>query len=170
MLDFDGGGVLAGEWGGIVKEQAPDLLDRLVVEQSPSGACHVVYRCEAPVARNQKLARRAVLGGLGNPAALIETRGEGGLFLCAPTPGYTLLQGTFANVPLLTAAERETLIEAARLLGVSRTLFYGLLSAARDPVGLRLGRCRRWSVDELRAWTAAGAPPLSRWSSTRGRL
>jgi predicted DNA-binding transcriptional regulator AlpA len=103
-------------------------------------------------------------------AALIETRGEGGLFLCAPTPGYTLLQGTFANVPLLTAAERETLIEAARLLGVSRTLFYGLLSAARDPVGLRLGRCRRWSVDELRAWTAAGAPPLSRWSSTRGRL
>ena len=47
------------------------------------------------------------------PLTLIETRGEGGLFLCAPTPGYELMQGDFADLPVLTEAERELLLEAA---------------------------------------------------------
>ena len=44
---------------------------------------------------------------------LIETRGEGGLFLCHPTSGYTLEQGSFQDLPVLTEAERKILIEAA---------------------------------------------------------
>ena len=44
---------------------------------------------------------------------LIETRGEGGLFLCAPTPGYELIQGDFTELPVLTETERELLLEAA---------------------------------------------------------
>jgi hypothetical protein len=47
---------------------------------------------------------------------LIETRGEGGLFLCAPSPGYVLEQSSFENPPILTEAERNVLIEAARAL------------------------------------------------------
>jgi hypothetical protein len=116
MIDFDGRGVLYKPWADLVNGDAPGLLDRLVIERSPSGGCHVVYRCEAPVAGNQKLAQRAVLGGLGNPATLIETRGEGGLFLCDPTPGYNLQQGLFTGLPVLSAAERDILIEAAQAL------------------------------------------------------
>jgi len=36
----------------------------------------------------------------------IETRGEGGLFLCSPTAGYELLQGDLAELPVFSAAER----------------------------------------------------------------
>jgi len=54
--------------------------------------------------------------------------------------------------------------EAAKMLAISRTTWYALLSAGRAPPGCRLGRCRRWSVLELGAWSAAGAPPLSRWT------
>jgi hypothetical protein len=44
---------------------------------------------------------------------LIETRGEGGLFLCAPTPGYDMVQGDFTSLPVLTEDQRNTLLEAA---------------------------------------------------------
>jgi hypothetical protein len=44
---------------------------------------------------------------------LIETRGEGGLFLCAPTPGYELVQGDFCNLPVLSEAERDVLLQTA---------------------------------------------------------
>ena len=35
------------------------------------------------------------------------------MFLCAPTPGYVVLQGSFTELPVLTEAERTLLIEAA---------------------------------------------------------
>jgi hypothetical protein len=44
---------------------------------------------------------------------LIETRGEGGLFLCAPTPGYDIAQGSFEDLAVLDESERAILIEAA---------------------------------------------------------
>ncbi len=44
---------------------------------------------------------------------MIETRGEGGLFLCAPTPGYELIQGSLTDLPVLTATERDILLSAA---------------------------------------------------------
>jgi hypothetical protein len=44
---------------------------------------------------------------------LIETRGEGGLFLCAPTLGYSLEQGSLTEIPVLTPQEREILLETA---------------------------------------------------------
>jgi len=44
----------------------------------------------------------------------IETRGEGGYFLCAPSFKYELLQGRFEALPVLTAAERDVLLGAAR--------------------------------------------------------
>ena len=60
------------------------LLASLVVESTPSGGKHVVYRCEGKVEGNQKLAQGVRDGKI---ATLIETRGEAGLFLCAPSPG-----------------------------------------------------------------------------------
>ncbi len=47
---------------------------------------------------------------------MVETRGEGGQFLCAPSPGYELLQGDFTAVPEISAQERHLLIEAAMSL------------------------------------------------------
>lgn len=38
---------------------------------------------------------------------LIETRGDGGLFLCAPSRGYTMLAGDLAELSLRAAARRD---------------------------------------------------------------
>ena len=134
LLDFDVGGELYPAWRERVIAADPDLLDRLVVEQSFSQGRHVVYRCESPICGNLKLARRrqpvsgpelvTICGKRYVPyrdadgqwyvlLTLIETRGEGGIFLCAPSPGYTLQQGQFTDLPVLTEAQRELLLETA---------------------------------------------------------
>jgi len=106
VIDFDNGGELYDAW----RAKAPQgLVSRLVVERTPSGGYHAAYRCESPVAGNLKLAR----GDRGGERkSLIETRGEGGLFLCAPSDGYELLQGAYDSLPVLTAEERQALINA----------------------------------------------------------
>ncbi|MCR5414832.1 MAG: AAA family ATPase [Kiritimatiellae bacterium] len=109
-LDFDNAGELFGAW----KEKVdPALYAKLAVERTPSGGYHAIYRSEAEADRNLKLARGERDAKL---KTLIETRGEGGLFLCAPTDGYSLVQGDFAHIPLLSADERTALLEAARSL------------------------------------------------------
>jgi len=69
-----------------------------------------------------------------------------------------IADSTTAPPPVLLVDAKE----AARLIGISRTLLYGLVSAGRAPPGCRLGRCRRWHVRELEAWSAAGAPAMVR--------
>lgn len=109
-LDFDNGGELFAAW---IEKVDTGLLAQLVIEQTPSGGYHVCYRCESPVEGSLKLAR-----GIrdGRQKTLIETRGEGGLFLCAPTEGYVLQQGDFAHLPTITPDARQALLDAARSL------------------------------------------------------
>ncbi|OQB79056.1 MAG: hypothetical protein BWX88_04968 [Planctomycetes bacterium ADurb.Bin126] len=111
MIDFDAGGALFDRWAALVEEQAPGLLARLVIERSRRGGRHVVYRCRSAVCGNLKLAQRQVKDG--RPETLIETRGEGGLFLCAPSPGYEVIQGDLAVPSVIEDAERDVLLSAA---------------------------------------------------------
>ena len=108
ILDFDHQGELFPVWKDRID---PELFARLVVEQTPSGGFHVAYRAVSPVCGNIKLAH----GKRENDklVTLIETRGEGGLFLCDPSEGYKLLQNTFENLPVITDEEREDLLCAA---------------------------------------------------------
>jgi hypothetical protein len=107
VLDFDNQGELFDAWLDAIPQV---ICDRLVVEQTPSGGYHVAYRCPEGISGNLKLA-----AGLrdGKRMTLIETRGEGGLVLCAPTEGYELLQGDYARLGALSGNERITLLDAA---------------------------------------------------------
>lgn len=107
IIDFDGGGELFSAWWNRIPAE---LRERLVVERTPSGGWHVIYRCTTAVCGNMKLAQRRVGEKI---VTLIETRGEGGLFLCAPTAGYEITQGDLCDLPVLTEAERDILLEAA---------------------------------------------------------
>lgn len=107
MIDFDNGGELFEAWH---QQIDVELASRLVIEQSPSGGWHVVYRCQNPVNSSMKLAERKDGSKI---HTLIETRGEGGLFLCAPTAGYELMQGSFDNIPMITPEHRDVLLESA---------------------------------------------------------
>jgi putative DNA primase/helicase len=57
----------------------------------------------------------------------IETRGEGGYFLVAPSRGYEVLQGSFDDIPTLSPEERQVLIDCAVELDEA-----GVLAAASD--------------------------------------
>ncbi len=137
MLDFDLKGELFEAWAELVKRDAPGLYERLVIERSQSGGFHILYRCPGhTIPGNMKLAMRGIeapdeneieVDGKGlKPrrygdtffavVVLIETRGEGGYFLCAPSPGYELKQGRIGQLPAITPEERETMIAAARSL------------------------------------------------------
>lgn len=158
LIDFDCAGEAFSAWSQLVAAEAPGLLDRLVVETSPSGGWHVVYRCAEPVCGNLKLAQRRE--DVDGPAevqrfskgcrprkdrdgrwhilhTLIETRGEGGLFLCAPSTGYQLVQGSFTTLPVLTAAERDVLLRCAWALNTVLPETQDPQPASRD--GLRPG-------------------------------
>jgi len=112
-LDFDMGGECLGAWTEIVDAELPGLTDRLPLEQTPSGGYHVPFRRLGLVPRNRKLAQRLVDG---KPKELIETRGTGGQFVTAPSPGYQWLQGGWDTIPTLTDAEADVLIHAAMAL------------------------------------------------------
>ena len=107
MIDFDQGGELFEAWS---RKIPPELFSKLVIETSQSCGHHVAYRCHEFVSGNLKLAQRCSESDV---VTLIETRGDGGLFLCVPTPGYQLVQGDLVAPPVLTAEEREDLLLAA---------------------------------------------------------
>jgi DNA-binding MarR family transcriptional regulator len=126
----------------LVEEASPGLLTRLLIEATPSGGRHYVYTCSA-AERNQKLAERPASADeqANDPDVrsytLIETRGKGGQFMIAPSPGYTLLQGDWAALPTITLAERTILLDCARafqrlLTPQARINTTGELRSARD--------------------------------------
>ena len=87
----------------------PSLRQKLTVwQETPSGGYHLLYRCSAPVGGN------AVLAHDRNGKAAIETRGQGGQFLVAPSRATSkqdgkqrpyILYGTLQAVPTITAED-----------------------------------------------------------------
>lgn len=103
------------------------------VEETPSGGIHFYYRVNGPVKPSEKLARRLATRDelIENPndpiKVLIETRGEGGYSVVAPSGGicidsrygpdakpWHILFGSLDTIPTLTTEEYEALWELAR--------------------------------------------------------
>lgn len=115
-------------WLAQVREQAPALLDRLVLVRSPRPGLHAYYRC-SEIGGSTKLARKyhyddsGVCTDTGN---IVETKGEGGYALVPPTSGYChptgrpytyLTDRTLAEVQTISADERALLFELSRSFG-----------------------------------------------------
>ncbi|MCL4197688.1 MAG: DUF3987 domain-containing protein [Phycisphaerales bacterium] len=137
IIDFDFGGEAFEPWRRSVEAISPGLVDRLFLESTPSGGRHIAYRSQSPVSGNTKLAQRRIEVESAEPVVigskefvprqepsgqwvvvitLIETRGEGGLCLCAPSEGYKVLQGDLCNLPVISSEEREIVLDCARAL------------------------------------------------------
>jgi predicted DNA-binding transcriptional regulator AlpA len=65
--------------------------------------------------------------------------------------------------PLLVDA-----IRAATLCGISERTWRKLDRTVRVPRPVEVGRRRLWSVQDLRAWVAAGCPSRERWEGIGG--
>ena len=99
------------------------LLRRIMLgyrEVTPSGGRHLLYRC-AEISGNTKLARR-IDPETGEVEVLIETRGEGGFVVVAPSNGSThpsgrpweLRSGGFDTIATITPDERNAMFDVAR--------------------------------------------------------
>ena len=130
-------GTIYAEYKAAINKLNPSLLKKLVVESTPSGGYHFMYRCQV-VEGNMKLANRPTLESERNETyikqielgksehdareaekgdkvrVLLETRGEGGYVQVAPTKGYSLIYGEFSKVQEITVEERQTLLDCAR--------------------------------------------------------
>lgn len=84
------------------------LLNKLVIQKTPSGGYHYLYRCEE-IESNQKLARNKI------GEATIETRGVGGYIKSYPSNGYKI-EGdkSFNQIPDISIQERRLLITLAK--------------------------------------------------------
>jgi len=94
----------------------PDLLKKLVIQSTPSGGRHFIYRCpDATIDKNLKLALHS------DKTVIIETRGEGGYFCTSKANnkimhGILDLEGLHAEIPIISAEERNLLLDLARSL------------------------------------------------------
>lgn len=136
-IDFDQAGLFFDAYKARVMAERPELWARLTIERSMSGGYHIWIRTKRPY-MTQKLAHNVIeVEGPGefkscgkdykafeyrgkwviNPDA-IETRGAtkgmGSYCVCAPSPGYELLQGKILSMPLLEDEEVDYLLSLAR--------------------------------------------------------
>jgi putative DNA primase/helicase len=106
-----------------------DVIDRIeagYMETTPGGGVHWLYFCDE-IEGNQKLARRPANGKLRehwerDVQVLIETRGDGGYIIIAPSHGdvhetgkpYTLVSGGLDTIIEITPDERQELFLLAQ--------------------------------------------------------
>lgn len=170
IMDFDDAGALE-RFRDLAREAGLlPLVKRLVRQMTPDHGCHLGYRCSEPVPGNHHLARR-FSAELNRAAALIETRGQGGLWLIHPSPPgchpsgrpYRLVSGDWAAPPVITTEERTALHELARGLNeyVSASEVVSGPKPTRTAAGARPGDAfnARGDVAALllrHGWTLAG--------------
>lgn len=88
-----------------------NLLSKMVIQSTPSGGFHFLYRCEF-IEGNQKLAKNE------SKEVTFETRGIGGQVAAWPTPGYSL-ETKASAIQTISKEERELLFSCARAMDKS---------------------------------------------------
>lgn len=83
----------------------PELYDKLVIDKTPSGGCHIIYRSEVVGGKNI-LAR---VPGSPNPLAIVERicSPKKQYIKISPSEGYELQQLNPFEIPMITAEERN---------------------------------------------------------------
>ena len=82
---------------------------KLPIESTQSGGYHLIYKCDE-INGNQKLAQKPKWDEQNKrfiPDTIIETRGNGGYFVVAPTKGYKIIRNDILNIAKITKEERE---------------------------------------------------------------
>ena len=109
---YDLTGTLWADLSKAIQTELPDLWPLLTIAETISGGRHILYRCET-ISGNKKLASRPATEeerAKGETKhALLETRGEGGYLVAAPTQGYKLTQGSYLSIPTITPEQRTAL-------------------------------------------------------------
>jgi hypothetical protein len=115
---YDITGTLYEDYCAAIREESPELLEKLPKERSRNGGYHFYYKCEV-IQGSHEIAQRPTTKDelVENPnqkiKVLIETRGEGGYVVAAPTEGYKFITEN-KQIPVISIDEREILFNCAR--------------------------------------------------------
>lgn len=160
MLEFEGRAVddgLVDDIKAVAPSKVRDLLHRITrgySERTPSGGLHLYYYlADQPVPGNVVLAARPPTDDEKvhepGPAkmVLIETRGEGGYSVVAPSNGavhptgkaWTIIAGGVDSIETITASERDELHELLRTFDRMPAKEYRSPTMASGPTGDRPG-------------------------------
>ena len=112
VLDVDGGDSVMREFCDLLLQRKEDILDNMVIEQSPSKGYHLAYRCRGLSEYPSEVWKR---GG----KTILEMRGDSHYTVISPTPRYKLLRGDWLELPLLTPDEHDLIISVGRQLDES---------------------------------------------------
>lgn len=127
LFEFDDGDLIDPFLARAAEAGIKEIVERIMAgyrEATPDGGQHWLYFLAGGGAKSTPIARRPATDRHGRPIAkpLIETKGEGGYVIIAPSHGgvhetgrpYRLLAGGFGSIATLTAAERDALWALAR--------------------------------------------------------
>lgn len=104
---YDLTGKLADDFFELVKDNLPDVFEGLLLAKTRNDGWHIYYRCP-----NIEGSKKLAVNSKGQ--VLIETRGEGGYVIAPPSPGYTITQGNFDKIPVITSEERDVLFAISK--------------------------------------------------------
>ncbi len=104
---YDHTGMLWNDFFALIRQYLPELSGQLVIATTKNNGYHIYYRCTQEEG-NQKLANNA------HKEVLIETRGNGGYVIAAPSPGYRFIQGALQQIPCIAPSDREMILSLAR--------------------------------------------------------
>lgn len=92
----------------LVDDNAPGLQQRMVIQHTPSGGFHWIFKCDV-IAGNEKLAKNS------RGEVTFETRGDGGQIAAWPSKGYRI-DGKITNIQRITPDERNILWSCAKMM------------------------------------------------------
>ncbi len=118
-LKYDLTGTLWSRLSEAIKSALPEFYENMVTQKTINNGYHIFYKCDE-IAGNQKLAMRATsteekkVNPNEKEKVLIETRGEGGYVVVAPSYGYEIQGDGFEYIPTITKEERSILLSICR--------------------------------------------------------
>lgn len=92
----------------LIEQNAPDLIQRMIIQKTQSGGYHWIFKC-SEIDGNEKLAKNS------KGEVIFETRGRGGQIVVWPTKGYKI-EGKITNVAEITPEERRTIWSCAKMM------------------------------------------------------
>lgn len=125
VIDFDTKNDLPTEnsWEAFKKllsREQKEVVKKCLVESTPSGGKHLIYRVDGIIGGNEKFAMRKcteqelTINPKVKALCIIESRSTGGYAQVAPTDGYKILNGSFGTLPTLTQAEHDGLVNVVK--------------------------------------------------------
>ncbi len=88
----------------VVKHLSQEFLNRMVIQQTPSGGYHLIYKIFS-----SNVDKREIICRAKNMKIIVEAMGEGTYFIVAPSTNYKLIQGSFETIPVITLEEKSPL-------------------------------------------------------------